>query len=314
MADPHVVQSTCRTLYREKVILDVGPRQGGRIDPVRGKVSQSDYLLLCAMNALPFLEQRERTGERLRFWTPTMIQQIARFARAHGLRLAIYGPETTTHALGGRIIVSGQELQLTLVTHSFWEEEHLTYALDHELGHVRDHMRLARRYPEIKKLLQSGAMSLEASRSVLRAYFDLIGQQLTGVDQTEFIGLANTIFGRPSRATVGNMRVFLMLLSEALRYGEEVRDPRLRRFILSRDFDHLKKRPGVVQQKAKPRPGVIDLGPALSIALIQEAGLWKKYRRLPNIDHRLIESVDAQHIHFFRLAIRGASRIFSDSR
>ncbi|OGQ05736.1 MAG: hypothetical protein A2W61_06030 [Deltaproteobacteria bacterium RIFCSPLOWO2_01_44_7] len=253
-------------------------------------------------------------------WSHHQIQTIADYAKKHGLSVLVLGPfAQSLSALVGQI-------RIGLMTYvEFKNEFSLSFALDHEVGHMRDFQFIARQYPEIEGMeepVDHSAYVRTHRDKVMRyieAFKKLFKKKIPKKDQNRFDALAQEIFGNPQAMDNQQVNKVANFIAELFRMGEEIRDPRKENEIFGSDiYIKVFGKEGIDQKKDRiangglqtPTGQKIDANMILFMATIQEAGLWEKFRKRPGFDPNSIRHINLKHVEFARICIRAAAQYF----
>ena len=147
---------------------------------------------------------------------------------------------------------------------------------------------------------------------------------LSRSDQLKFDRLQEEVLGDLHKYDKREIRFLFRTFGELFRYGEHVLDERFENYVMSDAFGTLKIKSSLWKSEVNtniwrchfkdsvtnPKGERIDLRRLRVVAALQEARLWKKFTKLREFRSRCIESLSPDHLEFFRLCVRGASRYF----
>lgn len=182
----------------------------------------------------------------------------------------------------------------------------LLFGLDHEVGHIRDHQLVAAVHPASKIFFETG--KIESQREYVglaNTYIALFRRRVPQVDVERFDLLRRATFGDFSSHRAGEAVNILWFLSEFLRTGEEVHDPRFEILISSASFSSAFGRKPPYEEGWGTDPLQV-----FRVASLKEAGLWEKFTKQPGYNLKMVERVDSRYVEFFRMCIRAASTYF----
>ncbi|OGQ04346.1 MAG: hypothetical protein A2W61_05495 [Deltaproteobacteria bacterium RIFCSPLOWO2_01_44_7] len=309
MGDDFKIKETCAAIKEAGFQIDLNPYAEiltpdfNIFDPI------CEAMLQDSIN----LQKRRFPDRKAQIWTSSFIQTVDSYAKKYGFSVLILNP---AHPFGSVTLATvGKNLVLGAGSTINFTESGLIFILDHEVGHFRDQNLLKVLYAEVAGVVEKGSSSLQEGIQLSRAYLDLFRRQIPQSRRTKFNELVESIFGDFSLLSIEEFQNVIAVLSEVLRYGEEIFDNRLVENVFSPAYFHLKKHgpskayyvgKGIKKKGEK----FIDLVRLLALARYQESGLWEKFKKQPDYDPDSIKHLDPSHIEFFRMCIRAASHYF----
>lgn len=257
--------------------------------------------------------QRFTLGEhRSRMLGASHIRRVADFAKKHNLKVNIcgYGSAfpSTFSAQAGAINISPRA--------PYYHREWLSWSLDHEYGHMRDNRLIAAYAPDLKRALMQGRGNGWEARRYVSTVLKLMRDRLSKPDQVEFDRLRNEVLGKLDHYNKRQELLVLMkAFGEVFRYGEHILEPRFETYVMSDAFRHLKNRKNRMKYYsrisiANHKGERLDLARLLFVAAFKESNMWDRFIRHPEYEPSSLRYIRPNHLKFFRLCIRGASRYF----
>ena len=191
----------------------------------------------------------------------------------------------------------------------------LIWGLGHEYGHARDIILILINMPEwIAKIEEGEVWYNPKYRELISTTIKLMRKGLSKLDQIEFDGLKKDVLGDLDSYDGKAIKLINIYLGEVFRAGEEILDERLEDVMMegvgalkktARSEDFYLKR-SITNHRGER----VDLWRLMLVATLQEAGLWEKFIQHPDYDPNSIRYIKPNHLNFFRLCIRGATRYF----
>lgn len=270
-------------------------------------VEDSSYDFNCAKLFRLAIDSQKKLYEGIyKTWTPSQIRTVKDFARQHGLHLRLLLPQ---HPSGGgsnplSIDPFGYFLNMGLGTAIPQAPDAMPVILRHELGHINDLGIVILLQPEYSFWLQHGARNPDEALKIMNAFISAAKNLLPPEKQTRFAALTNRFLYELGPLTLVDVQNLYQSVLEAFRFGEEAHDPATVDFLLGEDDRFYWKY--ILPRGGKPS------NQAVHIAMLQEAGVWEKFKHQPDFDGRWVASVSPTAIAFFRTMIRaGALHFYS---
>lgn len=317
MSDPKLIDhfkpqvvNTCLALIDRAIPIDLGPEKGGVLQPVDSRFQE-----ICEVGMLVgvWVQPKMYPTRPVGIWSPKHIHTIKNYAEKRGLetvaRLQTDSPDWGLELLGirGSQIVFG----LNHPIGEFAEESVLLFGLDHEWGHIRDRKWIRCNNPKLEEVLTNQRGSAAEIVELIETYLKLIREKVPKSEVEEFDTIAQQIFREfQDEKYLSNV---LSILVEIIRMGEEIHDLRLEGYLLNPLGTHFRK--GLSQGRrdslaVKTTGGQkIDVRGLSYLARLQEAGLWEKFKRLPDFDPETVDKFDPKLVEFFRTCIRAAAEL-----
>lgn len=285
--------------------VDIGPPAGGIISP-----DNPDYGRICEAHLWSgFFFQREAFRDS-RIWNPTLVATVRDFHRRHGVRIGLCGVQHPGGCGVHHASSHGTRIQLGL---GGWIEPDvldLKSVLLHEKGHIRDISLVKFLNPRAGALLENeGAITQDEVRELIRAHLAIIRRGIPKDKRAEFDRLAMDVFGPVERILTDKLAEVIRILTELLRHGEEILDPKF--------SANLPKREESLLLKGGPNESVYSsseiesriMVTELLVAKLQAAGHWERFRRsnAHKIDPEKLSRLNQTHIRFFRIGIEASS-------
>ena len=257
--------------------------------------------------------QRQMSGNcKLQLLTASHIRQIGSFAKRHGMGVAILGYDA---AFGSTFAVSAKTLRLSpraplLMPEPKW----VKWALDHEYGHIRDRKLISTYAPELKDALKTNRWTISGLKKYISTMMEIMRAGLSKSDQVEFDRLQKEVLGNLDEYNTWELVKLAKWIGEYFRRGEEILDERFEDYMMDdrslplkiSKSDHYYHKKGITNHKGE----LIDLKRIYAAAPLQEANLWNRFTQLPNYRPNSLRHIKPDHLRFFRLCVRGASRYF----
>ncbi|MBI4223754.1 MAG: hypothetical protein HY609_02375, partial [Deltaproteobacteria bacterium] len=287
------IQATCEAIRTEKIDVDIGGEPAILLD------SAAPYFIGNCREFLTNIagaQEAQLEGREPSIWAPAAVHTAAAYLRRHKIpfRFAM-SPSPFAFEIAA---LRSKTVQLGLGAYALFNEEELLKNLDHEMGHLRDDKLLGSFFPELDKIPSSKdakKWSREKSIKICRAHITLFERRMSpGKERDEFRKLTKTIFGDFRSLSDNNLWVAEGVLAEALRAGEEVADPRWRRYLLGPRFMDFSLSPSL-QRKFKGFEMVDAKGRrildhrSMWVAFMKLAGIWEEFKKRGDVDPKLIQ-------------------------
>lgn len=253
--------------------------------------------------------QRRVLKKKPKLPTAAHIRQIGKYATKHKLGVIIKGydvlPGSALAMMGTMICVRPRNAFVVP----------LSRTLDHEFGHVRDKRLIAAYAPALKSAMKKIKLSESEMRLYISTIMKLMREGLSQSDQLKYDKLRKEMLGDLDQYDARGIMLLIMCFAELFRAGEEILDERFESAVKDLSFGPLKKdgptenyyrRRSITNHKGER----VDLCRVLYAAMLQEAVLWERFTQLPDYDPNSIRYIQPNHLKFFRLCIRGATRYF----
>ena len=253
--------------------------------------------------------QRRFYGPKPKLPTSSHIRQIGEFVKKHNLKVRIIGYDDPGSYLSidswnGRVGIHPR-------FPSLHDPSLLAFCLQHEHGHFRD-FRLIMAYMLKSK---GNIMFVPEPREFLLAEIKLMREGLSKSDQVEFDRLQKEVLGDLGRYDDQEFELIRRYFSDLFRAGEHILDEGFEDVMVN-DFADLRtarmsedtyRRLSITNHQGER----VDLLRVVLVAMIQEANLWQKFIRLPGYNPDSLRYIRPNHLRFFRLCVRGASKHFA---
>lgn len=272
--------------------------------------SEARFHRVCESILSHIIKNRQKGNSKTdpQVWTPFLLQTVRTYVAKHQLKAQVVFEKPT--GLPSPLMVSGGVLGLSLIPPNAFTESSLLYALDHEVGHLRDFKRMGEILPDSKPFLEKGRLQFPEFMFLIFSQLLVMEKKMTPPEKARFEVLIADVFHNFEGLTIHQASERYTIITELFRWGEEIHDPRFEANSLN-DTSFSRYRKKTPEEKGKETNSFESVFALAGItASLQEAGLWNKMTRRKDYDADKVGQIDPKMIEFCRLAIRASSRYF----
>lgn len=321
------IKATCKAILNAGFPSGTDPRDF-HLHPANDPLSQA----ACVYSLEKSIEfqQQDSPGKPPKIWTLPLIKNVKDYAKKYGI--SVFTDNGLPIKGIAPFLVRGGKIVLRLDATVGFTESSLLFWLGHEHGHIKDNKKLLEAsHPGSTDTLRDGLS--QRSKHIIelcRIYIDLFRSKVPPSQREKFDTLLVETFGDPpdfdqfAGLFQHKPNLIIQPLSELLRWGEEIADPRMQEHILPTAMKHFgKAAPENFYREAgftsvkwvkaayKWEYGkFVDLVRLIIVAYLQEAGLWEKVVTSKDYNPEIIKQFNPSHIEFFRMCLRASRQYF----